>query len=78
MEFISDRKIYILTVRGTYDRYEIKVVAPEFNIVSIHKESYPGYWVVSSLHDMDWNTQDQIVQAIWKARRKYEETRKPK
>lgn len=78
MEFTSDSKIYILMVRGTYDKYEIKVSAPSFEIVSVLKESYPDYWVVSSINDMDWNTQDKVVQAIWKVRREHEQTRKPK
>ena len=72
MQITQHGNVFVLKLKGTYDMYEVKVQAPDFNILSVHKETYPDYWVVTSVNDLDFNSQDKLFQAVQKARRTYE------
>jgi hypothetical protein len=72
MEVTQHDKVLILKLKGTYDMYEVKVLLPDFQILSIHKETYPDYWVVTSIDDLDYNSQDKLFQCIWKVKKEHE------
>lgn len=65
MRIIKQDSRTVLIFRDSYAEYEVKL-SPDLDILSVYKQSVPGYWVVSSLDDIDYSGQDLVFKTIKK------------